>query len=138
MELEPLCRFTASLAKVEMVASTPRGRRIIGPIVESSLAGERLEATQVGTSAADWLLMGPDGSTYIDVRIAFRTHDGARIYMSYLGRADWSAGVYGGPVYAAPVFETQDERYTWLNTVLCAAKGRVFDGGAEYEIAALR
>ena len=138
MQLEPLCHFTAALAKTEFVGNTPRGRRIIGPIVGSTLSGDRLTATQIGTSAADWLVIAPDGTTYIDVRIAFLTDDGARIYMTYLGRADWSAGVFGGPVYSTPVFETQDERYTWLNTVMCAGKGEVFDGGARYELAVLR
>jgi hypothetical protein len=138
VELEPLCRFSAGLARTEMVASTPRGRRIVGPIIESKLTGERLSATQVGTSAADWLVMGPDGTIYIDVRIAWKTDDGARLYMTYLGRGDWSGGVLSGDVFSTPVFETADPRYAWLNSVVCVAKGRVFEGGAEYEIAVLR
>lgn len=138
MDLEPLGRFTASLARTEFVGSTPRGRRIIGPIVNARLTGDRLQASQAGTSAADWLVLGPDGTIFIDVRIAFRTDDGARIYMSYSGRGDWSAGVMSGAVFATPVFETADERYRWLNGVLCAAKGMVSAGGAEYELAVLR
>ncbi len=138
MDLEPLCRFTASLAQTEMVASTPRGRRIVGPIVDASLTGERLSGRQIGTSAADWLVMAPDGTTFIDVRIAFRTTDGARIFMTYLGRADWSAGVMSGPVYSTPVFETADDRYSWLNSIVCAAKGEVFAGGAHYDLSVLR
>lgn len=137
MEIEHLCTFTAHLARTEMVATTPRGRRVIGPIVDSELTGDRLTATQVGTSAADWLVMGPDGTTFIDVRIAFKTHDGARLFMAYRGRADWSGGIMSGPVFSTPVFETQDERYAWLNPILCVGKGRVFDGGAEYQIGRL-
>lgn len=138
MQLEPLTRFTAKLARTEMVGSTPRGRRIIGPIIDSRLEGERLNAVQVGTSAADWLVMAADGTTYIDVRIAFLTDDGARLYMTYHGRADWSHGVMSDAVFSTPCFETADPRYAWLNPVLCAAKGRVFDGGAEYDVAVLR
>jgi hypothetical protein len=138
MLLEPLATFKARLSRTELVASTPRGRRIIGPIVDARLEGERLSATQVGTSAADWLVMAPDGTTYIDVRIAVRTDDGARLFMTYFGRADWSGGVMSGPVYSTPCFETSDPRYAWLNPVLCAARGRVFEGGAEYELAVLR
>lgn len=138
MRIEPLCRFTASLARTELVADTPRGRRIIGPIVDARLAGDRLTAAQVGRSAADWLVIGPDGTTFIDVRIALRTTDGARLFMSYSGRADWSGGVMSGPVYSTPVFETADPRYAWLNAVLCAAKGTVSASGAEYEIGVLR
>lgn len=137
MEIEHLCTFTAHLARTEMVATTPRGRRVIGPIVDSSLTGERLTARQVGTSAADWLVLGPDGTTYIDVRIAFKTDDGAYLYMAYRGRADWSQGIMSGPVFSTPVFETQDHRYTWLNSILCVGKGLVFEGGAEYQIGRL-
>jgi hypothetical protein len=138
MQLEPLTRFTATLGRTELVASTPRGRRIIGPIADSALEGERLTARQVGTAAADWLLMGPDGTVFIDVRIAFRTHDGARLFMAYTGRADWSTGVMSAPVFSTPRFETEDSRYAWLNPVLCAARGSVSERGAEYEIAVLR
>ncbi|WP_157749656.1 DUF3237 domain-containing protein [Jatrophihabitans sp. GAS493] len=138
MDLEPLCRFTAYLNRPEMVADTPRGRRLIGPIVRAELTGDRFHATQAGTSAADWLVMGPDGTTFIDVRIAFRTDDGARLFMSYLGRADWSGGVMSAPVFSTPVFETAHPDYAWLNRVLCVGKGSVFEGGAEYELAVLR
>jgi hypothetical protein len=138
MDIEHLCTFTAHLERTEMIASTPRGRRVIGPIVDSTLVGEHLEARQVGTSSADWLVLAPDGTTYIDVRIAFRTHDGAYLYMSYGGRADWSEGIMSGPVFSTPVFETQDERYAWLNPILCVGRGRVFEGGAEYAIGRLR
>lgn len=138
MELEPLCRFTAELDRTEMVAQTPAGQRIIGPIVRSRLEGPRLRAEQVGTSAADWLVLSSDGTTEIDVRLCFRTDDGAALYLSYSGRADWSGGVMSGPVFSAPVFETGAPRYRWLNSVLCAGKGEVFEGGAEYEICVLR
>lgn len=138
MQLEHLCRFTAELERTELVAQTPRGRRIIGPIVHSRLEGARLKATQRGTSAADWLLLAEDGTTSIDVRLAFVTDDGARLYMSYRGRADWSGGVMSGAVYSTPVFEVEDERYRWLNAVVCAGKGQVASDGAEYEIYVLR
>ncbi len=138
MELEPLCRFTAELNRTELVVPGPLGRRIIGPIINARLEGERLKASQRGTSAADWLLLADDGTTYIDVRMALVTDDGAFIYLTYAGRADWSGGVLSGPVYSAPTFATEDPRYQWLNPLQCAGKGRVFEGGAEYEIAVLR
>jgi hypothetical protein len=137
MEFESLCHFTASLERAELVASTPRGKRIIGPIVAAELVGERLTAQQVGRSAADWMLIGSDGTAYIDVRIVFRTDDGARLFMTYTGRADWSDGIMSGPVFSTPMFETADSRYAWLNSVLCIGKGRVWEGGAEYEIGVL-
>lgn len=138
MHIDHLCRYEAKLARTEMVATTPRGSRIIGPIVNSTLEGERISARQVGTSAADWMVLGPDGTTFIDVRIVFRTHDDAWVYMSYKGRADWSGGVMSGPVFSTMVFETQDERYAWLNPVLAVGRGVVTDAGGDYEIGILR
>jgi len=138
MQLEPLCTFTAQLSRTELVASTPVGRRIIGPIHSATLTGDRLRATQRGTSAADWLVMGPDGTVQIDVRLVFVTDDGARLFVEYLGKADWSGGVMSGPVYSTPTFATDDPRYRWLNAVQCAARGQVHETGAQYELFVLR
>ena len=99
-----------------MVADTPRGRRIVAGIREGRLDGERLQASQRGTSAADWLVIGSDGTAFIDVRISFRTDDGAFIQMTYSGRGDWGDGPMTGPVYSAPYFETDDDRYSSAGT----------------------
>jgi uncharacterized protein DUF3237 len=42
----------------------------------------------VGTSTADWVLIGPEGTGTLDVRAAFSTDDGATIFVQYHGRAD--------------------------------------------------
>ena len=76
----------------------------------------------VGSAAADWLLVGPEGTTTLDVRFAFKTEDGATIFVQYHGRSDASQG-FGAPVYVAPRFETCDERYLWLNRIQAVGKG---------------
>lgn len=138
LELIPLCAFTASLGRPEMVADTPRGHRIVAGIKDGRLEGERLQATQRGTSAADWLVIGSDGTAFIDVRISFRTDDGAFIQMTYSGRGDWSDGPMTAPVYSAPYFETDDERYRWLNTIQVVGRGEVADQGARYDLFEVR
>lgn len=131
MDLQPFGTFTAPLNRVEFVGSTPRGRRMVGPIVDARLEGPHVSASQRGTSAADWLLTAPDGSTVIDVRISLRTDDGAFIQVTYSGRADWSGGVGSGPVHSAFRFDTEDSRYRWLNSRLVLGKGQVeLDHGA--------
>ncbi len=134
MQARPFGTFTAPLARVEFVGTTPLGRRLIGPIVGARLEGPHLAATQRGTSAADWLLRGPDGTTLVDVRIAMRTDDGAFLYISYAGRADWSGGIGSGPVYSAFRFDTEDPRYRWLNRRLVAGRGMVFEDHGEYDL----
>lgn len=134
LELVPLCRFTASLGRPEMVATTPRGNRIIAGINEGRLVGDRIDATQRGSSAADWLLIGTDGTAFVDVRITFRTADGAFLFMEYSGRGDWSGGPMTAPVYSAPTIETDDARYSWLNSLQIVGKGEVAEGGAHYDL----
>ena len=89
-------------------------------------------------SAADWLTIGPEGTGTVDVRVAFETDDGAVVFAQYNGRLDTSKGVGGAPVYAAPRFETGDERYKWLNLVQGASKGSVEGTKLTYEVYELR
>jgi Protein of unknown function (DUF3237) len=42
------------------------------------------------------------------------------------------------PVYIAPRFETSDERYAWLNSVLAIGKGTVVGESRVYEIYEVR
>lgn len=82
-----------------------------------------MRAHQKGSAAADWLLVGEDGTTTLDVRYCVETHDGALVYVSYSGRRDVSSGLPTAPIYATPVFETGDRRYSWLNKIQAVAKG---------------
>jgi hypothetical protein len=85
-----------------------------------------------------------------DVRLTLRTHDGALIYMTYTGRwvsppevlADLADPVKRYAVdparyyfRTAPLFETGDERYAWLNDIVCVAKGYLVEGGVGYRVA---
>ena len=48
--------------------------------------GERFRARQKGVAAADWLVVGPDGTATLDVRATLDTHDGALVLLRYGGR----------------------------------------------------
>jgi hypothetical protein len=57
------------------------------------------------------------------VRLVLRTHDGVDVYMTYSG-----IGLDGGArLHTAPLFETGDQRYAWLNAVQGVGTGS-FDG----------
>jgi len=59
----------------------------------------------------------------VDVRATLETDDGATIFVSYQGRSDYTkAGA--APIITAPLFETSDPRYLWLNKVQAIARGR--------------
>lgn len=126
MELVHFARLTARPnAKPDFVGLTPLGQRIVVGVREGSLVGDRINASQRGESAADWLTIGPDGTAIPDVRMALKTEDGAFLYMEYRGRGDASDGLDGSTMYTAVTFETADPRYVWLNRSLFVGKGSI-------------
>lgn len=134
MELVPFCSYTASVGKPDFVGDTPAGRRMIVGIREARMEGPGFAATQRGDSAADWLLLGPDGTATPNVRMTVKTDDGAFLFVEYHGRADWSGGPGSAPVYIAATFETEDERYAWMNRRQFVGKGGLADGQVRYDL----
>ena len=140
-EFIPLFTMTLELAPSLSVGAGPAGGRFIGSIRSATITSERVNATLAGPAAGDWMVTnGPIG--VIDARLTLRTNDDALILMSYGGRLDMSSPSAGLIAYAAPVFETGDARYAWLNGVQAAGKGRLVlnaDGGQlDYEFFQIR
>lgn len=139
IELVPLCAMTVDLAPTLAIGTGPCGDRSIGGIRAVTVSGERLNASLAAPAAADWLVRtGAIGA--IDARLTLRTHDDALIYMAYGGRLDLSNPAAGMFAYVAPMFETGDPRYAWLNAVQGVGKGRLTinadgSGRLEYEFA---
>lgn len=77
MELVPLGTMTARLRKPYLLPKTPSGDRLIYEVESGSFDGERLRGEMHGTSTADWLTIGPDGTATLDVRSVLLTDDGA-------------------------------------------------------------
>ena len=139
LELIPFATATATLAPPIMLPNTPAGTRVIFEIVDYRWEGPRFTARQKGSAAADWLLLGPDGTGTLDVRVTLETGDGAVVLVHYGGRVDGSKGLGGeAPVYAAVQFETGNERYGWLNRVQAVAKGVLEGNVITYEVYELR
>jgi len=141
IELAPLCIMIVDLEPTLAIGTGPSGDRSVGGIRAVTAAGERLNATLAGPAAADWLVRtGAIG--VIDARLTLLTDDGALIYMSYGGRLDLSNPAAGLFAYVAPVFETGDPRYAWLNKVQAVGKGKLTlsaDGGRlDYEFCEIR
>jgi hypothetical protein len=80
----------------------------------------------------DRLTFSPDERVAtLDVRGLAETDDGALVYAHYAGRTDVSRGPGTAPLYAAPLFETGDDRYAWLNRIQAVAKGTVSPDASE-------
>jgi hypothetical protein len=65
----------------------------------------------------------------MDIRALLLTDDGAHVYVTLDGRADWSQGLGRGTVYSTARLESGDERYHWVNRLPLVAKGAVLEGG---------
>jgi hypothetical protein len=136
----PLATATITLAEPFMLPGTPTGTRVIAEVADAVLEGDRLQGKLRGSAAADWMTLSPAMVGTLDVRALFETHDGALVYTWYQGRMDLSNGPSAATVYAAPLYETGDERYAWLNLVQGVAKGRLNDDATQlvYEISEIR
>jgi hypothetical protein len=138
IELVPLCTATITLRDPMVLPNTPSGMRTIVEVAAAKLEGERLSATMKGAATADWATIGPDMTCTLDVRSTFETYDGALVFSYYRGRIDFSKPPGELPVYAAPLFETGDERYAWLNRIQAVSKGKLDGQTLTYEIAEVR
>ncbi len=140
-EFVPLFTMALELAPSLNVGAGPAGPRFVGGIRSATVSGERINAVLASAAAADWMVAS-SGIGVIDARLTLRTEDDALIYMSYGGRLDMSNPAAGLTAYAAPVFETGDPRYSWLNCVQAAGKGKLVldaDGGKlDYEFFEVR
>jgi hypothetical protein len=134
IELVPLGTMTVETGSVTSIAGGPISRRVVVELRNIRIEGERLRGLQHGATAGDWLVVGPDDTATLDIRFCIKTHDGALIYVHAAGRADAKTFGSGGATYLAPVFETADERYAWLNSVQAIAKGHGTATEATFEL----
>jgi hypothetical protein len=131
LELVPLCTLTVTLA--ETISVSPS--LVIGEVTAARAEGDRFSANLKGNAAADWLRVSPDGYGTIDVKITLETDDGAIVHATYSGRLQFDTMT----VYTAPLFNTGDERYAWMNRIQAVSKGTFQpDGTLVYEMFELR
>jgi hypothetical protein len=115
------------------------GGRFDGP----SLSGEALPG------GADWLLVQPDGTARLDVRLTLRASDGQQILLTYQGirhgppevLAHVAAGEDVDPsTYYMRVlmrFETGPGPHEWLNRVVAVGIGQRLKTGPRYDVYAV-
>lgn len=136
------------------IGVSPFGEQRMGYVTGGRFAGPRLSGT-VLPGGGNWPRTGRLGDATVgtfDARAVLRTDDGALIYMTYTGRSlipDDVRAEFADPARAAlvdagryylriaPVFETADARYAWLNGVLAVGRGERTDAGARQAIFAV-
>ena len=113
----------------------PQGGRCSVTGNGGSVDGPKVKGKIVDNSGGDWLTLRADGSFKLDVRLTIKTEDGADILMTYNGIGVPVPG--GAAIRSAPLFETGDERYTWLNKVQAIGIGTPGQGDVPYQVYAL-
>jgi hypothetical protein len=137
LPVEHLFTMTANLGGASVIQNGPQGSRVIVAVSGGSFEGPKLKGTIVDNSGGDWVTRRADGTLRLDVRITLQTEDGAAIYMAYngIGKPQDSGG--GNVLRTAPLFETGDDRYAWLNSVQAVATGMSGQGTVTYDVYAL-
>ncbi|MDG2114763.1 MAG: DUF3237 domain-containing protein [Actinomycetota bacterium] len=136
IETEPLLtiRLGRDAERSIRIADGPRGTRGIATVAEGgTFEGPRVRGEILFGTSGDWSTLRPDGSFLIDARLTLMTHDGAPILMTYkgVGAFDENGDAW---MHAAPLFETGDERYEWLNGVQGVAHGSLDGDTVVYEV----
>jgi hypothetical protein len=134
IELAPLLNIRVMLEPIRDLGITPLGRRRIIGITGGTFKGPKI-AGKVLPGGADWQVIRPDGSAYLDARYTLETDDGALIYVNNKGyrhgpkevidRMARGEDVDPSQYYmrATPWFETSAPKYDWLNRTICVATG---------------
>jgi Protein of unknown function (DUF3237) len=132
MELRPFGTLTIHTDPdgLFMLGKTSAGQRIIQEFLSVSFEGERLKGTMTGKAGADWITLDSDGNATIDIRLLLSTDDGARVFVTLVGMADWAERMGAGPIYSMARLESGDERYRWVNNLPLVSKGAITEGRA--------
>ena len=114
-----------------MMPGAPQGTRMLVGVKGGKFEGAKLSGTVV-EPGGDWVTQRADGSIKLDVRLTLQTHDDAMILVTYNG----IGVVVDGQLKArcAPVFETGDERYAWLNNIQAVGIGGLDGTAVVYDI----
>jgi hypothetical protein len=154
VETEFLFEARIKLGEPQHIGQTPDGYRMTMPVAGGRFEGPRLSGDVVPMSGADWSRIRADGSGGLDVRMTFKTDDGALIYVHWHGlmvfapdeqayaldfaKSDDPDGAHRYYFRTSPRLEVGDERYAWLNALLCVSKSRTGDGGVIHRVFAIK
>lgn len=136
IKLEYLMEYSGRIqSPMTEVGAGTFGRREIYTVAHGSFEGPRLQGKLLPGSG-DAPLVDPNGVLRLDLCVTFQTDDGALIYLQGNGvwrsdpaqpsRPEGEPADYGDMyIMAAPRFETGDERYKWLNEIVCVAESKM-------------
>ncbi len=151
LKTQPLFNMHVTLKAPLNIGPSHAGHRIIFDVESGNFEGEKLNGI-LKQSGGDWLMIHPDGTQTLDVRVCLETDDGALIFMNYKGRwvipdhlkkkvfsAETCEEVDKDEYYLRTLimFETSDERYKWLNDLVAVSQGYRTKVGISYNVMAV-
>jgi len=133
-QLEFVCEINVKVAKPYDIGNTGTGIRKVIPLLDGTFKGPLLQGI-ILPGGADSQLIKENEVADINARYVLQTNDGVLIYLSNTGIRVASTGVLkklsAGEIVnedayyfrTVPVFETSNEKYSWLMKSLFIAKG---------------
>ena len=134
MKLTHLTDVTAQVGAPVFLGPVQGGMRAIVPIAGGTFDGPRLKGSVV-PMGADWALLQPDGSAFVDAKYLLQMQDGVHVGIRNRGfcrPVNGSETLFSGqskPEFEAPI----GSPYAWMNTGVftCSftsdlAKGEVY------------
>ncbi len=131
--LEFFAALTVNLI-AEPIGVTPEGYRVNFYIRDGRVIGPGINAV-VQPVGGDWMVIRPDGVGAVNIKITYKTDDGALILEQAGGVFDTGPEGYGlvaagtlqgaPPFYATPTWSTSHPAWTWLNRKQGVGFGRV-------------
>ncbi|MDF1720620.1 MAG: DUF3237 domain-containing protein [Minwuia sp.] len=146
ISFEHLFDIDIAIGARHVIGRGPFGNRVIAEVTEGIVTGPRIKGEVMPGTGGDWVLIGQDGTFFLDVRLTIKTDDGAFVYMTYhgvrhgspdvLARLDRGEAVDPSEYYfrTAPMFETGDERYAWMNRIVAVGLGDRSPRGPRYSV----
>jgi hypothetical protein len=133
LPVEFLFQMDVHVTNPMVVQPGPNGDRVIVAATGGTFTGPKLKGKVLAGPGAEWATLRPDGSLKADVRLVLETEDEALILMTYNGMV---CPVEDGTfrIRTAPLFETGDRRYTWLNQVQAVGIGGSHEMGVLYDV----
>jgi hypothetical protein len=135
LPVEFLFTLNALTSAPTVIQNGPQGDRYVVAVTGGTVDGPKVKGKVAENPGGDWLTLRADGSFKLDVRLIIKTDDGADILMTYTGIGVRTAT--GVAIRSAPLFETGDERYAWLNNVQAVGIGAPGRGDVTYQVYAL-
>ena len=118
------------------VIPTPLGTRLTFVVKGGRFQGPRIRGEML-SGGGDWVSLGADGTSRMDVRATLRTDDGVLRFPAD-GRQRLANGerLSFDETYVRPTprFETSDERYSWLSGIVTVGYGEYGQGRIDHRM----